>query len=209
MQKIKTNIAGPAGMLEAIICFEDSLETSRRIAVLCHPHPLHQGSMHNKVITTLERAYLNLGISTIRFNFRGVGESEGNYGEIEGEIDDATQVIQWALQKNKTASLCLAGFSFGSYIAAYCATQLPCEHLISVAPPVSNMPFSKLQPIDTPWLVVQGDKDEVVAQDQVSAWHNTHHNHNRQLMMISDCSHFFHGKLLELRSLVEKFIAAY
>lgn len=69
------------------------------------------------------------------------------------------------------------------------------------------MPFSKLQPIDTPWLVVQGDKDEVVAQDQVSAWHNTNQNHSRQLMMISDCSHFFHGKLLELRSMVEKFIA--
>ncbi len=65
MQKIKTNIAGPAGKLEAIICFEDSLETSRRIAVLCHPHPLHQGSMHNKVVTTLERAYLDLGISII------------------------------------------------------------------------------------------------------------------------------------------------
>ena len=207
MQRIKKNISGAAGNLEAIITYQDSLGSAASLAVICHPHPLHQGTMHNKVVTTLEKAYLNLGIATIRFNFRGVGNSDGNYGEIAGEIDDAVQVIQWALQQNKTANLCLAGFSFGSYIAAHCATQFHCNHLISVAPPVSNMPFSKLGPIDAPWLVIQGDKDEVVPQDKVNAWHASHPNHNRQIIMITDCGHFFHGKLIELRSTAEKFIA--
>lgn len=200
----KIIIQGPCGDLEALSSWSEPLPgTLKRVALICHPHPLYQGSMYNKVVSTCAKAYAELGIPSLRFNYRGVGESAGSYGDIDGEVADAMAAIHWLQQVLPKHQLCLIGFSFGSYIAAYCASKLPCHHLISIAPPVKNMPFSELSHIACPWLVIQGDHDEVVEAADVQAWHEAHPNTgHRVLEMLPGVSHFFHGQLLGLRQLI-------
>lgn len=181
-----------------------------RIALICHPHPLFQGSMHNKVVTTLAKAYASLGIATLRFNFRGVGKSEGDYGHIDGEVEDAIAVMQYINKTLPQHVLHLAGFSFGSYVAAQVASQFPCQSLISVAPPVTHMPFDQLAKINCPWLVLMGDKDKVITVSEVEKWHQTHKLKHApepfNLTIIPTAGHFFHGLLPNLKQLAVDFI---
>ena len=110
-------IAGPEGKLEANVSGLGSPLQVFNIGIICHPHPLHQGTMHNKVVTTVTRTWQKLGLATVRFNFRGVGESEGHYGEGKGEIEDLKAVIVFAQQRHPEAKIWLAGFSFGAVIS--------------------------------------------------------------------------------------------
>ena len=196
-------IHGPSGKIQAVV--EQPSETARKIiAIICHPHPLQEGTMNNKVVTTLVRTCQKLGAVAIRFNYRGVGESEGQYGNVVGELDDLRAVVVWAQQHYPNHTLWLAGFSFGSYIAAKVATELPTQQLISIAPPVGNMDFAHLPTLNCPWVIVQGDSDEVVSAQQVYDWLATRQEPH-QLIRMPGVGHFFHGKLIELR---EALIAA-
>ena len=134
-------VAGPAGAIECALDVPNAAagaaaSAARGIAVICHPHPQHGGTMDNKVVQTLARALLQLGYRTLRFNFRGVGASEGAWDEGRGEVDDALAVV--AAQREAGQPLVLAGFSFGGYVAAQAASQLPAEgraeRLILVGP---------------------------------------------------------------------------
>src|SRR3989338_7668822 len=162
-------IPGPVGQLEAIVNPSKQLH-QLGVAVVCHPHALFEGTMNNKVVTTIVKTFNKLNITTIRFNFRGVGKSEGSYGNAVGELEDVLSVIRWVEQHYSNQPLYLAGFSFGAYIAASAASNVEVKQLILVAPPVHNFNFSILPEFECPWVVVQGEQDEVVPAEEVFKW---------------------------------------
>lgn len=189
---------GPAGRLEALI--EEPREFSRpAVAVLCHPHPQFQGTMLNKVVHTLARFANDLGMPAVRFNFRGVGASDGSYGGGIGEADDAIAVAAWARERYPDTELWLGGFSFGAMAACRAALTVQPSQLISIAPPAPRMAdiLEGRQP-ECPWLIVQGDADEVVECSGVVEWVNTLAP-GPELIVLPGVDHFFHGKLNLLR----------
>lgn len=196
-------IPGPQGQLEALVY---SAGESNRVAIICHPHPLFQGTMNNKVVYTLSRAFQNSGITAIRFNYRGVGKSAGTFGDSIGEIEDLRAVMAWVKERVPHVEFYLAGFSFGAYIAASGAALEPCVQLFSIAPAVPNQPYNTLPKITCPWVIIQGEADEVISSEAVYEWFERVKNYHSSLTLIRmpGASHFFHGELITLRTLVEQ-----
>lgn len=195
------SIPGPAGPIEALL--EEPDRTSfERFAVICHPHPLHQGSMLNKVVHTVSRAMIDLGYPAVRFNFRGVGASEGHFAEGIGETDDALAVCQWMRNRYRGVGLVLAGFSFGAVVACRAALTAKPAQLITIAPPVTRAKklLDGKRP-NVPWLIIQGDADGVVPSDEVAAWVGEL-SPAPELVVLSGVDHFFHGNLTLLRRTV-------
>ena len=205
-------LLGPVGKLEAIVTTPTDHPVA--VAIICHPHPLQEGTMHNKVVTTLAKAYDLCGAVTLRFNFRGVGASDGVFDDARGECDDLRAVIQWAQAHYPGLPIWLAGFSFGSYVAARVAYDDGiAQSLISVAPPVGKdacYDFSSLSAMHQPWLVIQGDQDEIVSFEQVVAWWHAREclAAHQEFKVIPDTGHFFHRRLIELRTIVMDWIKA-
>lgn len=195
-------IKGPAGKLEIAIGTPTGIEREA-IGVICHPHPLHGGTMYNKVVTTLAKSFQGLGLTTVRFNFRGVGQSQGEFDHGKGEVDDLLAVVKWLQNEMGRKELWLAGFSFGAFIAASGAVQLPVKKLVTVAPPVEHFPMRDIPPILCDWVVVQGEKDDVVPADAVIAWAESRLP-PPVLIRFPEAGHFFHGALGELRVRVEE-----
>ncbi len=177
-------IPGPCGVLEAEGLFP--AQTPNSVAVVCHPHSLYGGTMNNKVVHTLLRMFHRLGAAAVGFNFRGVGNSAGHYDEGKGEGDDLAAVVHYARERFGNKPLLLAGFSFGSYVAASRAHALQADHLISVAPPVTHFDFAVLPPMQIPWWIVQGDQDEVVDPKAVEAFIQTR-NDIGETFWFSEC----------------------
>ena len=195
-------LAGPVGDLEVLATPAPVDNTKNITVVICHPHPLFGGTMTNKVVSTLARAFRNLGLQSIRFNFRGVGKSAGHFDDGRGEAQDLSVVIDWVKQTRPQDTLWLAGFSFGGYIAAKVASQdETVQQLVSVAPQVSRFLQDKFV-VSASWIIVQGDKDEVVSPTEVFAWVETL-TPQPTLIKIEGAGHFFHGKLIELRERLE------
>jgi len=194
-------LPGPAGVLEVWTDVAAG-EARAGTAVICHPHPLHGGTLHNKVVTTLERSLRELGLDTVRFNFRGVGASAGAFDEGIGETEDLAAVAAWVRRVHPADALWLAGFSFGSYVTLRAARRLGAAMLIQVAPPAGRWDFASADLPDCPWLVVQGEADEVVDPDAVYAWVESVPLPPR-LVRILDTGHFFHRRLLDLRGVVK------
>lgn len=197
-----TLLSGPAGKLEVIM--EEPIGLDRNAwGIVCHPHPLHGGNMQNKVVTTLVKTFQYMGLTTIRFNFRGVGKSEGVFGHGKGELEDLLAVIEWVQQSNQGKKIWLAGFSFGAYVTAKAATQISVGQLITVAPPVQDYSMETLSPILCPWIVVQGELDEVVSAKAVFAWAESRYP-QPIILRFPEAGHFFHGQLIELRTKLEE-----
>ncbi|HUL82269.1 MAG TPA: alpha/beta hydrolase [Gammaproteobacteria bacterium] len=197
----RVTVPGPAGRLEGAV---DSIEASpRAIAVVCHPHPLQQGTMDNKVVTTVARAFAQLGAQAVRFNFRGVGASEGRYGEGVGERADALAVIGWSRARWPSLPLYLGGFSFGAGIALAISAEARAEGLVTVAPPLDKLPADFVAP-DCRWLLIHGLADDVVPFAATEARLATFSVRPR-LFVLPDAGHFFHGKLAELEGAVTSF----
>ena len=161
---------------------------SASIAILCHPHPLYGGSMHDGVLDTAAAVLLNEGISVLRFNFRGVGRSEGTHAKGEGEADDLAAVVAWTRQSYPSESIVLAGYSFGATVAWRAAHRLSTlARLILIAPPVGMMPFTAPAPT-CPVHVVYGDADEYIDPAALAAWTGvTRHQ-------VDGANHFFTGE---------------
>jgi len=193
----RRSIAGPSGPLECAI--DAPSGTPRGLAVVCHPHPQHGGTMDNKVVQTLARAFTQLGCTALRFNFRGVGASAGRWAEGPGEIDDAMAVID--AQRAGAQALVLAGFSFGGYVAAQAASRLaaagtPADRLVLVAPAASRF---EMAPVPAGTLVIHGESDDVVPLAAVFDWARPL---SLPVTVIPGAGHFFHGQLPLLKSLV-------
>jgi len=198
-------IDGPVGRLEAILerPGEGALEGC---AVVCHPHPQHGGTMHNKVAYTLARAFVRSGFEVLRFNFRGTEQSEGQYDEGNGELDDALAAIEWMRARHGSYPLWLAGFSFGAAVAVKAAVATHVDGLISVAPAISRFAAELEHQPQCPWLVVQGDEDELVDIEETVEWFNSL-DPGPELLVVPQGEHFFHGRLGVLRQAVMEFIA--
>jgi len=190
-------ISGPLGDLQAKL-YDTGEASNRTFAIICHPHSLHGGTMDNKVVTTMARACRDAGLSYIRFNFRGVGESVGQYDKGVGETDDVLAIARWLEAQYANFELILSGFSFGSYVSYRARVELKPKMLISIAPPIPNFPFDDLPLPSCPWLVIQGCQDEVIAADDVYGWLQDKGN-PATLIRFAEAGHFFHGKLVELR----------
>jgi len=201
------SLPGPAGSLEVASNVPEPSAARAGVAVICHPHPLQGGTMHNKVVTTLERSLRELGLATVVFNFRGTGASQGTFDDGIGETDDLLAVARWAQHVRPRDALWLAGFSFGSYVAARAAPQLPVRQMISIAPPVGRWDFSQLASPLCPWLVVQGEADEIVDAEAVYAWVAAQPE-PPTLVRMPETSHFFHGRLLDLRGVIKNGVRA-
>jgi alpha/beta superfamily hydrolase len=199
-------IDGPAGPLEARVEDPAPGTAPSVVGVVCHPHPLYGGTMQNKVVHTLARAMQELGAPTTRFNFRGVGGSAGRYDGGAGELEDALAVCAWARQRWNCQPLWLAGFSFGSAVVLQAATVVQPRSLVTVAPPVGRIIVSPVARPACPWLVVQGDRDELVDVVQVRRWVDEFVPAPR-LVVLGEAEHFFHGRLGELRAAVLQFLA--
>lgn len=190
-------LRGPAGELEAVL---EAPPQPRAIAVICHPHPLQGGTLHNKVVHTLARTLQELGHATLRFNYRGVGASAGSYGESIGEAEDARAAIGWMRSRFSDLPLTLAGFSFGGVVALRaCADTVPAR-LITVAPAVDRLPMDQASPA-CPWLLVQGDADDVVAPQKVLDWAAAMRP-PPLVRVLPGVGHFFHGALNPLQDAV-------
>jgi uncharacterized protein len=193
-------IEGPAGALEARV--EEGSDREAPYALVCHPHPVFGGTMDNKVVTTVARALNACGMPTIRFNFRGIGASAGRYDDGRGETEDAAAVAAWGARRFGARGVVLAGFSFGAYVALRLAQTLPPARLILIAPPVGRFEFAPLAAPHCPWLIVQGDVDDVVDPKAVREWADSQPQKGR-LLMLAGVGHFFHGHLVELRDAIE------
>ncbi|TBR36204.1 MULTISPECIES: alpha/beta hydrolase [Dyella] len=193
---------GPAGKLECISDVAERTEARRGTAVICHPHPLQGGTMHNKVVTMVERALRESGLDTVRFNFRGTGASEGVFDNGNGEGDDLAAVVAWVRQQRPDDALWLAGFSFGSYVSIRNTVRLGANALISIAPPAGRWDFAHLDPPQCPWLVVQGEEDEIVDPQAVYDWIDSLAK-KPELVRMPETSHFFHRRLMDLRGAIK------
>jgi uncharacterized protein len=204
----RLTLAGPAGGLEALIetpVSETQVTAPAAFGVICHPHPLYGGTLDNKVVWTLARAFQQLGAPTIRFNFRGVGASTGSHDAGRGETADALAVIAWGRQRWPQAELWLAGFSFGAVVAVRAAGEARPARLVAVAPGINKTDVSDAAPPECPWLIVQGDADDVVPPDVVIDWARRL-SPAPELTVLPGAGHFFHGRINELRDTVLGFM---
>lgn len=192
---------GPCGAIEVL---RDTAllvpgSVAKGTVIVAHPHPLFGGTMDNKVVQTLARAFVQCGWHALRFNFRGVGRSAGTYDDGRGEVDDLCAVVRGGAPDGALAP---AGFSFGAFVASQAAQQLRHERLLTqlvlVGPAVSRFPVAPLDPGLNP-LVVHGELDETVPLSDVFLWARPQ---NQPVVVIPAASHFFHGQLGLLKSLV-------
>lgn len=202
----RITIPGPAGSLEALLETPADADGSR-VAVVCHPHPVYGGTMTNKVVHVLAKSFNERGVPSLRFNFRGVGASAGSYDEGEGETQDALAAVDWALQRLPGAALWLAGFSFGGAIAVRAALARDAKRLVTVAPAVERFAVGNAQLPRCPWLLIQGDNDELVDAGEIQRWVATLAS-PPQLALLPGVDHFFHGRLNELRAVVLEWLDA-
>jgi len=197
-------IDGPSGKIESLYCKENDSDI---LGVICYPHPLYQGTMHNKVVTTLNKAFLNCGADTVRFNFRGVGLSEGGYSHGIGELEDLKSVLNY-FNNDKYKQIWLSGFSFGSYIAAQYASKESdkLKQLILVAPPVNKFDFVDSNSITCNGLIITAGLDDIVSPIDVKIWHQALINGKLDIININNATHFFHGCLPALRLVIEQYL---
>jgi alpha/beta superfamily hydrolase len=192
----RTEVAGPAGRIEVAI--DEPEGGPAGVAVLCHPHPVHGGTMDNKVIQTLARAFVQLGYRAVRFNFRGVGASQGQWDEGQGEVDDAMAVVTEF--RDTKLPLALGGFSFGGYVASQVAAQLAGSgsraRLVLVGPATSTFSMPLVAPNT---LVIHGEADDVVPLQATFDWARPQ---QLPVVVFPGVGHFFHGQLTRLRDLV-------
>jgi alpha/beta superfamily hydrolase len=203
-------IPGPEGRLEGR--YHNSKKPNAPIALLLHPHPQHGGTMNNKIVYQLFHVFARRGFSTLRFNFRGVGRSQGSYDRGEGELSDAAAALDWLQAHNPTSSHCwIAGFSFGSWIGMQLLMRRPeIDAFISVAPPANIYDFGFLAPCPSSGLIVQGGADRIVPLESVQKL-VTKLSHQKGIKIdhriVDKADHFFSNHIDELVAAVDDYLA--
>jgi alpha/beta superfamily hydrolase len=192
-------VEGPAGAIETDL--NDPGEKRRGVALIAHPNPVQGGTKDNKVVTTLAKAFYNLGYVTARPNFRGVGASGGSHDHGVGETEDLLAVAAYLRERYALSSLVLAGFSFGSFVQTRVAKRLQAEQIVLVGPAVNRFPAETVSP-DT--LVVHGEHDDVVPLTAVLDWARPQ---QLPVVVVPGGEHFFHGRLNLLAQIVVRYCA--
>lgn len=193
------SIAGPAGVLQVV---QDlPVGAPQAVAVVCHPHPLHGGSLDNKIVHQLARTFNQLGAVSVRFNFRGVGGSAGEYDEGRGEHQDLVAVVAWAARRWPDLPLWLAGFSFGGFMALQAAASLRPQRLVTVAPAINYFTAQEVDLATVDWLLIQGDADDIVPIDEIRLFADKFRP-PPALVVLEGAGHFFHGRLNHLRQAI-------
>ena len=192
----KLSIDGPAGKLE--IAVNEPGATRRGVALIAHPHPLFGGTLDNKVVQTLAKAFVALGYCALRLNFRGAGASDGVFDEGRGEVEDFLALADYGRRTYGDGELAIGGFSFGGFVAAAVAEQLAPRHLVLVAPAVGHFPVGNVKENT---LVVHGEEDDVVALKVVFDWARSQ---TLPVIVFPGAGHFFHGDLVMLQRVVER-----
>ncbi len=202
MQEQHLTIRGPSGQLEVIF----TPNTGSIGVIVCHPHPLYGGTMTNKVVTTLCKNFSELGYPTLRFNFRGIGQSAGEFDHGIGETADTLAVIHWLKIEHGIDTVILAGFSFGAFVALNACQHFTVKHLLLVAPPTEYPEFNHLT-APNPWSLIVAAEDEVVSTPAILAWaqQQTPPCH---FLSVEGASHFFHGKLAVLNEFIHQHFIA-
>ena len=202
-------INGPEGRLEGR--YHHSKLPNAPVALLLHPHPQHGGTMNNKVVYTLYHAFVRQGFSALRFNFRGVGRSQGSFARGEGELSDAASALDWLQGYNANAAACwIGGFSFGAWIGMQLLMRRPeIDGFISIAPPANLYDFGFLAPCPSSGLIIHGDKDHLVPLESVQKLINKL-MHQRDITidfrLVKGADHFFQTRLEELDEEVEDYL---
>jgi alpha/beta superfamily hydrolase len=196
-------IDGPCGQLEALYL---DVADARGAVLICHPNPVQGGTMLNKVVSTLQRTARDAGYVTLRFNYRGVGQSAGSHDMGAGEVADAQAAAAWLRAQHPELPLVLMGFSFGGFVAASLAGHLEAEgvqmqQLFMIAPAVMRLTEQFPLPGRVALTVVQPDTDEVVDPQLVYDW-SAALTRPHELLKVAECGHFFHGKLTDLKDLL-------
>jgi alpha/beta superfamily hydrolase len=195
-------IQGEVGKIECLAgAPTNDVEDRKTIGIICHPHPLFGGTMTNKVTHMIEKSFRELGCHTIRFNFRGVGESEGEHDNGIGETNDLIAIYQWAKQIMGDYDFWLAGFSFGSYVALRACPEVMPQQFLTVAPPVERYDYQELPIPECPWLVIQGEDDDVVVPKAVYDY--VHSLEPRPQLVTFKAGHFFHRRLIDLKGAIK------
>jgi len=200
---------GAAGRLEGR--YTPASEDKAPVALLLHPHPQHGGTMNNKVVYTLFHAFLHCGFAALRFNFRGVGRSQGHFDRGEGELADAASALDWLQAAHPNARACwVGGFSFGAWIGMQLLMRRPeIASFVAAAPPSSMFDFGFLAPLPASGLIVQGDQDQIVpleATQKLVAKLKHQRDIEIDFRVISGGDHFFQGRLDELSRVVEDYV---
>ncbi|MCP4327430.1 MAG: alpha/beta hydrolase [Alphaproteobacteria bacterium] len=205
-------INGPEGRIEGR--YHHARQPGAPVALLLHPHPEHGGTMNNKVVYHLHHVFVRRGFSVLRFNFRGVGRSQGVFDRGEGELSDAASALDWLQSQNANAAGCwITGFSFGAWIGMQLLMRRPeIEGFISVAPPAHTYDFTFLAPCPSSGLIVQGDQDELVPQESVQKLVDKlslQKGITIDYQTIKGANHFFHNDgMPKLIRSVEKYLDA-
>ena len=199
-------IKGDSGQLEIWPDIPADLAEPQPICVISHPHPLYGGSMTNKVVFTIAKAMLELGVATVRYNFRGVGRSEGSFAGGQGESEDLLSVVEWIRDSHPDNPLWLAGFSFGAFVTMNCVQRVSAQRMVLVAPPVGSPYFSNFQDsrLTLPWLVINGNQDELISPVAIDDWIEGMQDRPAHVV-IDGADHFFNGKLTPLKTAILEF----
>jgi uncharacterized protein len=201
----RLTIPGPAGALESLLEFDPAV-TPRLTAVVCHPHPLYGGTMHNKVAFRAARAAREAGLPTLRFNFRGVGASQGTHDRGVGERDDVRAALDYLARRFNNLPACVLGFSFGSWVGLRVAAEDPrALAMVGLGLPTIDSDFSYLRGVAKPKLIVQGTRDQYGSRATVQGLFNSL-SEPKQLHWVEDAEHFFIGKLEEVQGVVQSFL---
>ncbi len=207
----EVNIVGPEGRLEGRYHHQPNADRSP-VALILHPHPQFGGTMNNKVVYNLFHAFARKGFSALRFNFRGVGKSQGAFDNGQGELSDAASALDWLQASNPNASACwVAGFSFGAWISMQLLMRRPeIDGFVSVAPPANVLDFSFLAPCPASGLIVHGADDDIVPTEEVeklAAKLQVQRGIEISYETIAGANHFFEEKLPDLNTQVERYLA--
>ena len=200
---------GPEGRLEGR--YQHNRDANAPIALMLHPHPQHGGTMNNKVVYTLFHTFARRGFSVLRFNFRGVGRSQGVYDRGEGELSDAAAALDWLQTYNENASACwIAGFSFGAWIGMQLLMRRPeITGFLSLSPPANMYDFTFLAPCPSSGLMIHGERDELVPEPSVSKLvHKLTHQRDITIdyRVIPGASHFYENHMDQLSNHLEDYL---
>jgi alpha/beta superfamily hydrolase len=205
-QILHINIPTPQGHLEGILKTSEDDSQPRYTALVCHPHPLYGGTMHNKVVFKVAQAFQSLGFPSLRFNFRGVGHSTGTYDEGRGEMDDTRYALEFLSRRYPGIPVIIGGFSFGCWVGLrVAAIDDRAQVLVGLGTPARSFGSDTLQDCHKPKLFIHGTKDETAPYDQALSWFEEVPA-PKSIVAIHGADHFFQGRLEEVQTIVVNFV---